>query len=375
MISPCSLPPVAPPAVYPRTVAEQSEYMTTVVRLFPDSADSPIWFAIGPVDYEDVRLTDSLEADLRAWEAAFYRDYEFTKGWKSDAAAASYFESGLALAERLADEFGTTFEVEFIAEDPYRGKHRFRSPVAATNAAAADAMRARSDDELAWSAEMSELQAQGHTLRLVASNTGAVYQPPTRDSAFAQELQAVRPATRAERSLKRDYLKFIKKNGEASLDRDGGREHLTASCFVFTPDLENVLLCFHKKGQFWVQFGGHIEAADDSVAAAALREATEESGIDGIQLIWSSPVDLDRHALGDGFVDCDVHWDVGVAALLDGAAVPMASDESEAVRWWPVAELPAQTPPNFGERVERMRAAILQATGDGGERPQHHRRN
>ncbi|MBW8810801.1 MAG: NUDIX domain-containing protein, partial [Lysobacter sp.] len=35
----------------------------------------------------------------------------------------------------------------------------------------------------------------------------------------------------------------------------------------------------HRKGGFWVQCGGHLEPDDATLSAAALREATEESGI------------------------------------------------------------------------------------------------
>ncbi|OOK82287.1 NUDIX domain protein [Mycobacterium kansasii] len=45
-----------------------------------------------------------------------------------------------------------------------------------------------------------------------------------------------------------------------------------------------VLLCLHRRFGRWVQLGGHCEEADRDVVAAALREATEESGISGLRL-------------------------------------------------------------------------------------------
>lgn len=139
--------------------------------------------------------------------------------------------------------------------------------------------------------------------------------------------------------------------GASALDRDGGPEHLTASCFVFTPDISSVLLCFHKKGQFWVQLGGHIEATDASVADAALREAREEGGVGSLRLMSALPVDLDRHALGTAFGRCSVHWDLGYAAIAAVDVVPTVSDESEAVAWWPVDGLPESVPTGFRERL------------------------
>jgi 8-oxo-dGTP pyrophosphatase MutT (NUDIX family) len=159
------------------------------------------------------------------------------------------------------------------------------------------------------------------------------------------------PTRDQQRALAREYAGFLRADAAVALNRDLGREHVTASCFVFSRDLGHVLLSFHRKGQFWVQFGGHLEPQDVSVAAAALREAREESGLDGLQLLGTVPLDLDRHSLGDGFARCAVHWDVGYAALVAADAVPSVSDESEDVAWWPVAALPSPVPPGFAERM------------------------
>ncbi|QYH35187.1 NUDIX hydrolase [Salinibacterium sp. M195] len=152
------------------------------------------------------------------------------------------------------------------------------------------------------------------------------------------------------------YLAFVTAGGADALQRDGGPEHVTASCFVFSPDFEQVLLCFHRKGQFWVQFGGHIEPQDASVADAALREAREESGISELTLRSAAIADLDRHELHGGFA-CAAHWDVGFVAIAAADVDFTASDESEDVRWFPTHTLPAEVPDNFPARI----AAVLRA--------------
>lgn len=179
--------------------------------------------------------------------------------------------------------------------------------------------------------------------------------------AFVEELRGWNPREADQQELRLSYLAFVDENGPGAFERDSGRQHLTASCFVFSPDLTQVLLCFHRKGQFWVQFGGHIEANDFSVADAALREAREEGGIDELILLRSrtsdSPTaalfDLDRHRLGAGFVSCDVHFDVVFIAIAAAGAQPTTSVESEDVRWWPIEQIPTQVPPGFLHRVER----------------------
>ncbi|MFI2752918.1 NUDIX domain-containing protein [Cellulomonas sp. P22] len=167
------------------------------------------------------------------------------------------------------------------------------------------------------------------------------------------------PADPAQRALADEYVAFVRAAGAAAVARDGGPEHLTASCFVLTPDLTHVLLCYHRKGQFWVQLGGHVEATDVSMAAAAYREAREEGGIVALHTPDPLPVDVDRHGLSGSFGACRTHWDVGFVAFADEAAVPVTSAESEDVAWFAVDALPGRTPPGFGDRLATVLAELL----------------
>lgn len=150
------------------------------------------------------------------------------------------------------------------------------------------------------------------------------------------------------------YLALLAEHGEAALRRDGLPEHVTASTFVLSPDLTRVLLCYHRKGRFWVQFGGHLEPGDASIADAARREAREESGLGDLELLSQEIADLDRHELHGGFA-CTAHWDVGFVALADPRATTVVSEESEDVAWFAVEDLPAEA---AGGLRERLAAAI-----------------
>ncbi|MBA8792538.1 8-oxo-dGTP pyrophosphatase MutT (NUDIX family) [Friedmanniella endophytica] len=154
------------------------------------------------------------------------------------------------------------------------------------------------------------------------------------------------------------YLGFLAEQGTDALRRDGGPEHVTASCFVLCPELDRVLLCYHRKGRFWVQFGGHLEPEDRDVAEAARREAREESGLADLELASPDIVDLDRHDLGPGFA-CRAHWDLGFVAFASPAAETTVSAESEDVGWFGIAALPPEIPSGFANRlqtvVDRMR--------------------
>ena len=137
--------------------------------------------------------------------------------------------------------------------------------------------------------------------------------------------------------------------------------HLTASAMVLDHAGERVLLTLHRKGGFWGQLGGHCEPVDGSLAGAALREATEESGMAGLRLIGDAPVDLDRHALSSAFGGCGAHLDVRYAVVAPPGAEPVASDESDDLRWFAADALPAAAVGDLSRLVERARAALRAA--------------
>ncbi|MET9674146.1 NUDIX hydrolase [Streptomyces sp. NPDC006482] len=115
-----------------------------------------------------------------------------------------------------------------------------------------------------------------------------------------------------------------------------GAGHLTSSALVVDPSRERVLLTLHKKLGMWLQMGGHCEDGDATVEAAALREATEESGIAGLTLLPGGPVRLDRHPIP---APCHWHLDVQYAALAPAGAVAEISEESLDLRWFAYGEV------------------------------------
>ncbi|QNP70329.1 NUDIX hydrolase [Streptomyces roseirectus] len=110
--------------------------------------------------------------------------------------------------------------------------------------------------------------------------------------------------------------------------------HITASALVIDPTRGRVLLTLHKKLRMWLQMGGHCEPGDDSLAASALREGVEESGIEDLTLVPGGPIRLDRH-----LTPCAWHLDVQYAALAAPNAVEAISDESLDLRWFAYDEV------------------------------------
>ncbi|MCX5258479.1 NUDIX hydrolase [Streptomyces canus] len=131
--------------------------------------------------------------------------------------------------------------------------------------------------------------------------------------------------------------------------------HITASALVVDPERGRALLTLHKKLGMWLQMGGHCEPADTSLEAAALREATEESGITGLTLLPGGPVRLDRHPIPP---PCHCHFDVQYAALAPSGAVETVSDESLDVRWFAYDEVAAVADDSVVRLLEATRARL-----------------
>lgn len=142
-------------------------------------------------------------------------------------------------------------------------------------------------------------------------------------------------------------------------------EHVTASCIVFSPDLRSVLLTLHKKAGRWLQFGGHVESDDGSPAATALREAREESGHSGLDLLSLAPVDVSVHALPGAFGACRIHDDLVFAAVLDPHADVQASPESASIGWHRLDALPDLIAPDLPPRLPAWADAARRLAGLG----------
>jgi 8-oxo-dGTP pyrophosphatase MutT (NUDIX family) len=196
----------------------------------------------------------------------------------------------------------------------------------------------------------------------------AVSFPPDYGTAHAATtalLNGWTPPDAHQRSLRRDYLQLLAED-DAALRRDGPAEHLTASCLVLDAARAATLLVHHAKGGFWVQPGGHWEPGDADLAATALREATEETGL-GASLRLVGLNDLHRHRLSTAFGRCRVHCDVMFLAVCDGRPAPSVSPESHAVAWFDLADLPTTV---VADLPARAQSATRRPTGgDTAKRP------
>lgn len=108
--------------------------------------------------------------------------------------------------------------------------------------------------------------------------------------------------------------------------------HLTASSWLVDRSGLRVLLTHHRKLDRWLQLGGHADG-DIDLPRVALREAEEESGIDGLAL-EGGLFDLDRHWIPErGDVPGHWHYDARYVVRAGASEDFVVSAESLDLAW------------------------------------------
>ncbi len=165
---------------------------------------------------------------------------------------------------------------------------------------------------------------------------------------------------------RRTILDFVDAHDDA-LHRSCRTGHLTGSAVVFDAAGERFVLLHHAKLQRWLQPGGHCDG-DANLPAVALREATEETGLEGLR-VHPVAVDLDVHEVDPPADGPHLHLDARYLVVAPEDARLAGNHESTAIRWATEADLAAL---GADEGTARMIAngrrvlERLRRSGDGG---------
>ena len=110
--------------------------------------------------------------------------------------------------------------------------------------------------------------------------------------------------------------------------------HITGSALLLNEKGDKVLLNHHKIFDKWLSFGGHADG-DEDIAAVALREAVEESGITDIEFLKHDIFDIDIHAIAENKNKNEPpHFHFDILFLLQTKTEDfLLSDESVDLKW------------------------------------------
>ena len=175
---------------------------------------------------------------------------------------------------------------------------------------------------------------------------------------YIDAITAYRPANAQEERDRAFFLRFAAVHPDCLL-RECDTAHFTASSWIVDPERSKVLMVWHNIYKSWSWTGGHADG-DADLAAVALREAREETGLTNARLVSEAPISLetltvDGHIKRGEFVHSHLHLNVTYLIEADpGEALRVKPDENSGVRWFsPSAALEACSEPWMVEWVYR----------------------
>lgn len=157
-----------------------------------------------------------------------------------------------------------------------------------------------------------------------------------------------------------EVLAFLDEHDDAA-HRANPVGHLTGSALVVDAGSRRTLLLLHRKLGRWFQPGGHADG-DTNVAAVALREAQEETGLHGLRVALPA-IDVDVHVVEPPSEPAHRHLDVRFLVVAPAGAVEHGNEESLALRWVDEASMEHLDPP-IDASTRRLVARGLAALDD-----------
>lgn len=146
-------------------------------------------------------------------------------------------------------------------------------------------------------------------------------------------LRQHRPADENEQAMTQATIHFVEQYPNC-FDRSLLIGHVTGSAWIVSPNRDQTLLIHHRKLDRWFQPGGHADG-DPDVAAVALKEAQEETGLTSLRLLSPAIFDVDVHTIpARGNVPEHLHYDIRFLLEADPAEPFGDSDEISNIQWF-----------------------------------------
>ena len=170
------------------------------------------------------------------------------------------------------------------------------------------------------------------------------------------EIKSVLSTSQASNTAREKILDFIQGHPDA-LHRSCIAGHLTGSAAILDHTGDRLLVMLHKKLQIWLQPGGHADG-DGLLSRVALREATEETGIEGLEL-FGPGIDCDVHVIPSRGADPEhLHLDTRYLIRAPEGSKFRKNHESIELRWVTQKELLSLTEEESTLRLARVATQI-----------------
>ncbi len=149
-----------------------------------------------------------------------------------------------------------------------------------------------------------------------------------------------------------DIIAFVEQQPDC-FERSLAMGHITGSAWIVSSDRRQVVLIHHRKLDRWFQPGGHADGNPD-VAAVAMQEAQEETGLTQLRFVSEPPAifDVDVHLIpARPNEPAHFHYDIRFLIEADPTEPFVESGETKAIQWVNCSEI---APFTNEESIRRM---------------------